>query len=56
VSALAVAPHRISCRSWFESDHESYRWLNDVVCIAEGTISGEGMQINIYAGIHELPT
>jgi hypothetical protein len=29
---------------------------NDIVCIAEGTISGEGMQINIYAGIHELPT
>ena len=21
---------------WFESDHESYRWLNDLVCIAEG--------------------
>jgi hypothetical protein len=21
---------------WFESDHESHRWLNDVVCIPEG--------------------
>jgi hypothetical protein len=41
---------------WFESDHESYRWLNDLVCIAEGLISattGE-MVINVYAGIHEM--
>jgi hypothetical protein len=41
---------------WFESDHESYRWLNDLVCIAEGQISaatGE-MVINVYAGIHEM--
>jgi hypothetical protein len=41
---------------WFESDHEDYRWLNDLVCIAEGQISaatGE-MVINVYAGIHEL--
>jgi Protein of unknown function (DUF3237) len=40
---------------WFESDHESYRWLNDVVCIAEGTIGAEGMEIHVYAGIHDLP-
>ena len=41
---------------WFESDHDSYRWLNDLVCIAEGLISattGE-MVINVSAGIHEL--
>jgi hypothetical protein len=24
---------------WFESDDESYRWLNDLVCIAEAGIS-----------------
>ena len=29
---------------WFESDHESHRWLNDVVCIAEGMIGAEGME------------
>ena len=40
---------------WFESDHESYRWLNDVVCIGEGTIGADGMEIHIYAGIPELP-
>ena len=41
---------------WFESDHESYRWLNDLVCIAEGQISAAGpdMVINVYAGIHEM--
>jgi hypothetical protein len=41
---------------WFESDHDSYRWLNDLVWIAEGLISaatGE-IVINVYAGIHEL--
>ena len=38
-----------------ESDHESYRWLNDLVCIAEGLISAAmgAMVINVYAGIHE---
>jgi hypothetical protein len=40
---------------WFESDHESYRWLNDVVCIAEGMIGAEGMEIRVYAGIHDMP-
>ena len=40
---------------WFESDHASYRWLNDLVCIAEGLISATGdMLINVYAGIHEM--
>ncbi|HWI01215.1 MAG TPA: DUF3237 family protein [Propionibacteriaceae bacterium] len=41
---------------WFESDHEIYRWLNDLVCIAEGLISaamGE-MVINVYAGINDI--
>jgi hypothetical protein len=40
---------------WFESDHESYRWLNDVVCIGEGTIGAEGMEIHMYAGIPDMP-
>jgi hypothetical protein len=40
---------------WFESDDDRYRWLNDVVCIAEGVIGTEGMEIHVYAGIHELP-
>jgi hypothetical protein len=41
---------------WFESDHESYRWLNDLVCIArEGSrATGPDMVINVYAGIHEM--
>ena len=38
---------------WFESDDERYRWLNDVVCIAEGTIGAEGMEIHVYAGVHD---
>lgn len=40
---------------WFESEHDSYLWLNDVVCIADGTIGVEGMEIHVYAGIHDLP-
>jgi hypothetical protein len=40
---------------WFESDHESHRWLNDVVCIAEGMIGAEGMELRVYAGIHDMP-
>jgi len=41
---------------WFESDHGSYRWLNDLVCIAEGLISGTTgeMVIDVYAGIHKM--
>jgi hypothetical protein len=41
---------------WFESNHGSYRWLNDLVCIVEGLISattGE-MVIDVYVGIHEM--
>jgi Protein of unknown function (DUF3237) len=49
-------PGRQNLVGWFESDHESYRWLNDLVCIAEGLISATagGMVINVYAGIHEM--
>ena len=32
------APGRQNPVGWFESDHESYCWLNDLVCIAEGQI------------------
>jgi hypothetical protein len=28
-------PKRQNLVGWFESDHKSYRWLNDLVCIAE---------------------
>jgi Protein of unknown function (DUF3237) len=47
-------PGRQNLIGWFESDHESYRWLNDLVCIAEGQISGADMVINVYAGINEM--
>jgi hypothetical protein len=51
-------PGRQNLVGWFESDHESYRWLNDLVCIAEGVISATTaemvMVINVYAGIHEM--
>jgi hypothetical protein len=49
-----VEPGRQSLVGWLESDHESYRWLNDVVCIADGQISGVGMEIHLYAGIHDM--
>ena len=39
---------------WFEADHERYRWLNDVVCIAEGLIGEDEMQIRVYEGVLEL--
>jgi hypothetical protein len=48
-------PGRQNLVGWLESDHESYRWLNDVVCIAEGEIIAEGMEIKLYAGMHEMP-
>lgn len=40
----------------FESDHEKYGWLNDAVCIAEGTILPDvnRIEIHVYAGINEL--
>jgi uncharacterized protein DUF3237 len=47
-------PGRQSLVVWFESDHENYRWLNDVVCIAEGQISAGSMEIRVYAGMHEM--
>ena len=49
-------PGRQNLVGWFESDHESYRWLNDLVCIArEGSrATGPDMVINVYAGIHEM--
>ena len=49
-------PGRQNLVGWFEYDHESYRWLNDLVCIAEGKISAAGpdMVINVFAGIHEM--
>ena len=49
-------PGRQNLVGWFESDHESYRWLNDLVCIAEGLISATAgdMVINVYAGVHEM--
>ena len=57
-SANQVLPARLIALKdrLFESDHESYRWLNDLVCIAEGGISATGpdMVINVYAGIHEM--
>jgi hypothetical protein len=48
-------PGRQALVGWLESDHESYRWLNDIVCVAEGRISAVGMEIHLYACIHELP-
>jgi hypothetical protein len=39
---------------WFESDHDRYRWLNDVVCIAEGLIGDDGMRIDVYQGVNDL--
>jgi hypothetical protein len=49
-------PGRQNLVGWFESDHENYRWLNDLVCIAEGGISATvpNMVIKVYAGIHEM--
>jgi hypothetical protein len=48
-------PGRQNLVGWFESDHPDYRWLNDVVCIAEGLIADDGtMRLRVYAGIHEL--
>jgi hypothetical protein len=42
-------PGRQNLVGWFESDHESYRWLNDLVCIArEGSrATGPDMVINV---------
>ena len=45
-------PGRQNLVGWFESDYETYRWLNDLVCIAEGLITDAGMEIHVYAGVH----
>jgi hypothetical protein len=47
-------PGRQNLVGWFESDDARYRWLNDVVCIAEGLITDDGMELRVYSGIHEL--
>jgi hypothetical protein len=41
---------------WFEAGDARYRWLNDVVCIAEGLIGEDAMQIRVYAGVVEVDT
>jgi hypothetical protein len=40
----------------FEAEDERYAWLNDSVCIAEGTILTDPYRIetHVYAGINEL--
>jgi hypothetical protein len=47
-------PGRQNLVGWFEVDDARYRWLNDVVCIAEGLITDDGMELRVYTGIHEL--
>ncbi|HKV68189.1 MAG TPA: DUF3237 family protein [Gaiellales bacterium] len=39
---------------WFEAEDARYSWLNDIVCIAEGLIGEDEMQIRVYAGVIEL--
>lgn len=51
----AQEPGRQSLVGWLESDHERYRWLNDVVCIAEGRIGEEGIELHLFAAMHEMP-
>jgi hypothetical protein len=47
-------PGRQNLVGWFEAEDERYRWLNDVVCIAEGRIDDDGMCIRVYTGVDEL--
>jgi hypothetical protein len=47
-------PGRQNLVGWFEVDDACYRWLNDVVCIAEGLITDDRMELRVYRGIHEL--
>jgi hypothetical protein len=47
-------PGRQNLVGWFESADVRYQWLNDVVCIAEGLITDEGMEVRVYAGVNEL--
>ena len=44
---------RQSLVGWFEAEDERYRWLNDIVCIAEGRIDVDGMHVRVFAGVHE---
>ena len=41
---------------WFESDDEPYRWLNDVVCAAEGVIRMDTAraEIAVFVVVNEL--
>jgi len=39
---------------WFEAGDARYSWLNYVVCIAEGLIGEDEMQIRVYEGVLEL--
>lgn len=45
---------RQSLVGWFEAEDERYRWLNEIVCIAEGRIDVDGMHVRVFAGVHEL--
>jgi Protein of unknown function (DUF3237) len=47
-------PGRQNLVGWFEAVDPRYRWLNDVVCIAEGRIDGSGMRIRVYWGVNDL--
>jgi hypothetical protein len=40
----------------FESDDDAYRWLNDVVCVAEGVIRMEtgAAEIHVHVAVNEL--
>jgi hypothetical protein len=40
----------------FESESDSYRWLNHEVCVAEGVIDAErgAMHANVYVCVNEL--
>ena len=48
-------PGRQNLVGWLESDHEGYRWLNDLVCVAEGRIGAGGIELHLHAAVHELP-
>ncbi len=38
----------------FESEHERYRWLNDIICVAEGLIAMPASRLRIYVCVNEL--
>jgi len=39
----------------FEAEDESYRWLNDVLCVGEGVIDAEKLRayIGVYTCVNE---